>query len=302
MKKIPFIYPVLFFSIILFNCQRGLVKPAAESCPFDYSELHFTGAPLAQAKCLLRPVEKYAHLSEPLDSLPAPLERLIGNPVKLDKSVVRQYLRLKGVKEKDLGGSLDMPLSRTNDNDPEAPYARYFIIHDTSTPNYLDQPIPPDINKRGWKHNDLKRWAEGEKSKGHVFINRLGESITAVDFSTPWRGTKMEVKILKKRGKGLCLNIEMVQPRRSDPNGPPGNDAIAPIPGFTDAQLERLALVYIAASVRRGRWLIPAYHAAFDAGIPDAHDDPQNFDLKRWAALLNELIIEIETISINEQA
>ena len=71
------------------------------------------------------------------------------------------------------------------------------------------------------------------------------------------------------------------------------NDRIAPEPGLTDAQLDRLALVYVAASVRRGAWLIPAFHAAVEAGIPEAHDDPQNFDLARWAERLGRLIGEL---------
>ena len=65
---------------------------------------------------------------------------------------------------------------------------------------------------------------------------------------------------------------------------------IGPQPGFSDAQLERLALAYLAASVRRKQWLVPAFHAALDAGIPGGHDDPQNFDLDRWANKLCSLL------------
>lgn len=66
--------------------------------------------------------------------------------------------------------------------------------------------------------------------------------------------------------KGLFLNVEQVQPRRSDQNASANNDALAPIPDFTDIQLDRLALVYVAASVRCGKWLIPVFHASVDAG------------------------------------
>jgi len=69
-----------------------------------------------------------------------------------------------------------------------------------------------------------------------------------------------------------------------------GIDATAPTPGFTAAQLDRLALTYVAASVRRGQWMIPAFHAAIDVGLPNAHDDPQNFDLKLWAQHLRLLL------------
>ena len=73
--------------------------------------------------------------------------------------------------------------------------------------------------------------------------------------------------------------MENQQPRRADPVGPPGNDRIAPTPGLTPAQYDALALAYVVASARAGRWLIPAFHADLDEGLADAHDDPQAFDL-----------------------
>jgi hypothetical protein len=54
-----------------------------------------------------------------------------------------------------------------------------------------------------------------------------------------------------------------------------------------------LALVYVVASVRSGKWLIPAFHSPIDLGYPDRHDDPQNFDVQAWAAKLRTLIEEI---------
>ena len=44
-----------------------------------------------------------------------------------------------------------------------------------------------------------------------------------------------------------------------------------------------LALLYIAASVRKGSWLIPAFHAVLDTGYPNGHDDPQDFSLATWS-------------------
>jgi hypothetical protein len=83
----------------------------------------------------------------------------------------------------------------------------------------------------------------------------------------------------------------LIQPRRRDKSNPnPNNDLIAPKIGFTDAQYQRLALLYVCASVRRGTWLIPAFHSAIDAGIKDAHDDPQNFELEKFANELKKLI------------
>ena len=96
--------------------------------------------------------------------------------------------------------------------------------------------------------------------------------------------------------KKAFLHIENIQPRIRDRSVRFENDAIAPTPGFSDAQLERLALIYIAASARSGRWLIPAYHSPIDLGFRDRHDDPQNFDLEKWAAKLTELIGQIHAM------
>ena len=64
----------------------------------------------------------------------------------------------------------------------------------------------------------------------------------------------------------------------------------APIPPFTAAQYDRLALLYVIASVRSSRWLIPAYHAALDADIRNGHDDPLNFDAESFANSIAKLV------------
>lgn len=124
----------------------------------------------------------------------------------------------------------------------------------------------------------------GRNSKAHVFVNRLGATLTGHDFGEPWRATKLELNVIGVPSRGLFLHIELVQPRRRDPKVGGENDQIAPDPGFTQAQYDRLAQLYVAASVRGGTWLIPAFHGAIDDGIKGAHDDPQNFDLEQFAA------------------
>ena len=75
------------------------------------------------------------------------------------------------------------------------------------------------------------------------------------------------------------------------------NDADAPEPGFTKKQYDRLALLYITASVRKGAYLIPGFHACVDQGIRNSHDDPQNFELPRFFQSLNETWTEIDKIN-----
>lgn len=261
-------------------------------CPFIESSLAFAGSPLEQAKCLLRPVKMYGKLGEVLQNLPSPLDTLIGRPVTLYRSSLQRYLTAHQIAEEEIGGALVDPVSRAKNNDPQAPLARYFVIHDVSTPNYLNDPFPANINETAWKWNDLQRWKQN--SRAHIYINRVGKSVASWNFKTAGRATKFETKILGQKSKGLFLHIELIQPRRRDPNGGAQNDAIAPKPGFTEPQLDRLALVYVAASARNGHWMIPAFHAALDTGIPDAHDDPQNFDLAQWAARLGILLKSIE--------
>ncbi len=99
------------------------------------------------------------------------------------------------------------------------------------------------------------------------------------ELSQPWRATRFErATRFGTDLKGLFLHVELVQPRRSQPGRGRGNDALAPTPGFSDIQYDRLALIYTIASVRAGRWLIPAFHVAIDSGIRGGHDDPQNFE------------------------
>jgi hypothetical protein len=250
------------------------------SCGFDTNKLTFPGTPIEQARCLLRPVKRFGVLSTELAQLPDPLENLIGQPVKLDLAKLQSYLASKRIAEGDIGGPLTNHCT-----------AIYFVIHDTSTPNYGDEAIPKNINTSAWELNNLGRYTN--RAVAHAFVNRLGESITPHSFATPWRATKLEVRVLGEKGRGLFVHTELIQPRRRDPSRGSRNDAIAPEPGFTDAQYDQLSLLYVSASVQHGSWLIPGYHAAVDAGIPDAHDDPQNFDLGHWARRLEALIQSI---------
>jgi hypothetical protein len=266
-------------------------------CKFDGATLRFAGSPVEQARCLLRPNGIGGVLGPELKKLPDPLEKLIGQPVVLHKDKLRKYLNKRGITEDTLGGSLDLPLSSAQLPGNEYTQALYFVIHDTSSPYLKDEPFPRDFNAdKNWKGNDLQIWVK--QPVAHIFVNRLGESLTTTPFNETVRkgwGTKFARDLLRAGAKGLQLHIELAQPRRRDPNGSnPENDLIAPLPGFTKQQYERLALLYVCASIRRGSWLVPAYHSAIDAGIKDAHDDPQNFELREFGKALSSLIGKID--------
>lgn len=280
------------FSLFLIICFSFFVNAQNTPCQFDRETLQFVGAPVEQARCLLRPVEIVGNLGEPLRQLPAPLEKLIGKSVKIKKENFRAFLRKNKIEENALGGSLDARLAKAKLPNGAEIEALYFLIHDTSSPYLKNEPFPAEINDANWRGNDLSIWKN--QPVAHIFVSRAGESATIVDFGDAVKkgfGTKFARDFLKQDAKGLQIHIELVQPRRRDPaRQPENNDAIAPSPGFTEAQYEKLALLYVAASVRRGSWLIPAFHAATDAGIKDAHDDPQNFELEKFAGKLRAIL------------
>src|SRR6516162_11520131 len=149
---------------------------------------------------------------------------------------------------------------RAHDNDLAAPMARYFVIHDTSGPNFGHRSFPNDIDGGG-KLNDLRNFeCHDGWGKAHVVISRTGELLVAHDYSIPWREPKFE-QAAEFGGalKGLFLHNEMIQPRRSAPDRGRRNDARSPDPAFTPEQYDRLALLYVIASVRAERWLIPGF-------------------------------------------
>jgi hypothetical protein len=270
--------------------SHGALAAESQSCAIEPTSKISS---IDQSRCLLRPVLRGAELGPVRTTLPKMLAKILStSSMSIRRDQFRHYLSLKGISEAEIGGSLDSPVSRSNNNAEQGEPVRYFIIHDTSTPNYLGAPFPADIDASSWEGNRLSRWLKG-KLLAHVFISRTGESVTPVDFSQPWRSTAYESTVCGLPCKGLFLGVELVQPRRSDPKGPAENDMLAPTNGFTDAQLERLSVVYIAASVRRGKWLIPAFHAVLDTDVPGGHDDPQNFDLERWDRQLAKVMAAV---------
>lgn len=255
-------------------------------CEFSLAALQFKGTPTEQAQCLLRTVRKFGRVDTTAATLPAPLGELVGQPTGDLKARLSTYIASQSLDAEKLGGPLSGPLSKARGGDPNAPSARYFVIHDTSSP-YLGNAtaFPPDDSPQ---LNRLSGYA-GSNSVAHLFVNRKGETLTGHDFSVPWRATKLETAVIGVPSKGLFLHVELLQPRRREPTGGPRNDAIAPMPGFTKEQYQKLALLYAVASGRGGVWLTPAFHAALDEGLNDGHDDPQNFDLAEFARALSAL-------------
>lgn len=266
---------VRYFALAFVLVPLYIIPVDAQQAPCDFNSRRSESL----SRCLLRPVRIYGNLGPPLESLPAPLDQLIGKPMGVTRENVSRYLRDHSIREEDLGGPLSVPLTST----------LYFVIHDTSSPYFGNRDFAMNINEANWSGNNLGNWIRLKVT--NVYVNRLGDSATAANFERVIVGTKYERNNRNRRG--LFVHVEMIQPRRRDPNGGANNDALAPMPGFTPQQLKRLALLYVVASVRRGQWLLPAFHASIDAGIPNAHDDPQNFDVRAWLDSLRELLAEL---------
>jgi hypothetical protein len=245
-------------------------------CPFSDATLQFSGSPADQARCLLRQVKVGGNVDDAPTPVPQLILDLVGKPVDLTRDQLASYLARNGIAAADIGG----PLSDGVSVAPNGTKALYFMIHDTSD-ELSTNSFPADINTATWPPNNL---AKRDTSSAHIFINRLGQSHTGHQYSQAWRATKREHNSALK---GLFLHHELVQPRIK---GSFKFAAVGPEPGFTPPQIERLAVCYVAAAVRRGSWLIPASHCVLDLGIADGHDDPQNFDVSQWAAALDKVL------------
>jgi hypothetical protein len=286
---------IVFVSIIgLFNSSVNRIgiaekgnseykKPSAEN-------LLFNGTPLQQAQILLRDVKEKGVVSKDSATILSPLKDLIGDTVDFTIEDLKAYATKQNILLNELGylsnsGSvLEDTNSKVN--------ANYFVIHDVSTPNYGNKLFPANINETGWPWNNLDRW---NKNITHAYVNRMGQSKTIADFSDTIQATKLEKKVVAKNATGNFIHIELIQPRKNRLHTAM-KGSLAPYEGFTKEQYERLALLYFSASIRKGIWLIPAFHACIDEGIYNGHDDPQHFNLLYWNKALEQILYEFENM------
>jgi Putative peptidoglycan binding domain len=261
-----------------------------KKCQFDSQAMKFSGTPLEQAQCLLRFPKKLGTVDDASAVIPTTLKSILSNldTIGFTKDMLHRALEKRGVAEENIGGSLDRTICRANNNDEVEDFATYFVIHDTSTllPDNKNFVPPTFINSSNWSGNHL----ENLGGLTHVFITRNGRTKTDNGYHVPFRATKFESSADSLIHKGRFLHHEMVQPRKPDVV----SDDLSPNPGFTPIQYEMLALCYLAASLRRRSWLIPAFHCVLDLRFGD-HDDPQNFDLVAWDKAIEALLSEFTT-------
>jgi len=265
------------------------MKTAKET--FDLTSLSFPGSASEQARFLLRTVKPLGNVDANLATLPDvlkdALDDRLGNPTDR-KAALRNFIAGQTLNEANhLGGSLDKPVSKAGGKP-----ALYFVIHDTSSPAFdAGHQFPANIDQASWPGNDLSRAVNAPDPVAHMFLNRVGDSRTGHEYDFAKLATKLETgKGLGPKLVGRFLHHEMVQPRILNAHGV---DQFSPNPGFSKAQLARLALLYTCASARAGRWLIPAFHCVLDEGIKNGHDDPQNFSLADWGQAISDLLTSL---------
>jgi 3D (Asp-Asp-Asp) domain-containing protein len=282
------------------SAQAGRAGP----CKFDAQKKSFEGTPTQQATCLTREVKRLGNIGD--ETITPFLKEIAGKPAPAVQAV-QALLDAQQIKPADVGGPINKPIS-----------ANYFIIHDTSTPNCsADGPsascqtrgeFPLNRDDASWNYN--KNFGGHPKPfphrLAHAFTNRVGASITEVDFADQIATTKFESCADGTVKTKLFVGVENIQPRVGDPKIPkPGkkaNDFDAPSPGFTAKQYERLALLYLVASARHGQWLVPAFHAVLDQFYADGHDDPQHFDMAAFSAAVQKHSEAIAVASLASKA
>ena len=279
----------LLLLVLTITFTFNAVAQSSIAAKFDTVKLEFRGTKVEQAKYLLRYVKKYGHLGDSLTTLPPFIDSVLNDRVKVVRvTKLQKYLDKQQLSPLEIGGLLTSPISSVDGKKPS-----YFVIHDTS--NFLKDStdFPNNIDSASWRGNRIDNKTTFKNA--HLFINRMGASITSNDMSMPIRGTKFENPnrnpAIQKNILGTFIHIEVIQPRIADPGKK--NDAIAIDPGFSTAQYKRLALLYIIASTRKGEWLTPTFHAVLDDGIPDGHDDPQNFQIYQFDSQIRALVKEI---------
>ena len=228
------------------------------ACAFDPETLSFAGTPVEQAMCLMRGMDATRNLGPPLTVLPPGLASRIGQTTGLPSREALSSFLSKQNLETDFAAHLWQPLSRAHDNDPDAPMARYFVIHDTSGPNYGHRGFPDNIDTDPQYVNNLADYACSDGwGKAHVFVNRTGDMLVDHDYRDCLARDQV------RAGGGIRRRAAGTVPaQRADPAAPARrprrrNDAQSPDPAFTAAQYDRLALLYTIASVRRANGSFP---------------------------------------------
>ena len=261
---------LLLFILLFFLSLVSIGQTA--SAKFNWQELKYEGTKKEQLELLLqKPMFRgwVKHGKPIIDSV---FSEMITKPILVTPQMLQNYLLKNNIAYSYIGEEIEKPLaSIKNPHTGKPESVKYFIIHDVSFEEPKQFDFPADIDSLSHEANQFEYRDKVQKRKkvflANIFINRLGSSKTYVTFEKPCLTTKFERADANKNFslKGLFIGVELVQQRIRSRKVAEYFDK-APEPGFTDQQYERLALIYIIASIRKGDWLIPAYHIVIDGG------------------------------------
>ncbi|MCZ7447279.1 hypothetical protein O8B93_06725 [Agrobacterium rhizogenes] len=269
------------------NKERVTPEPFG-GCQFSKKTMSFAGDVQTQTRCLLRKVRVKGTGADP-QQIPNWLVDHVDKPTDISEEKLRQYLAKNDLTAKQVGGEPQTPTASA---------VRYFVIHDTSSPEIsTSSEFPKDMDSRDYTGNRLEGvWSNSEvRLKVNAITSRDGQSLMFRDWGLEreMSGTKLELRRDKPgqiqnipEARPLFVHVENVQPRIKPKDSWAWK---APEQGLTDAQEKRLALLYVTASYKAGRWLVPAYHFNIDQGIPQGHDDPQNINLNNWVSQIEAI-------------
>lgn len=253
-------------------------------CRFDTTILRFQGTAKEQTQCLMRFV-KYKGTGSTVQTIPEVLLSRVGNPTDITIAQLKSCLSNAGIALSEVSGDPTVT--------SKSKKLVYFVVHDTSSPEYAKSAgFPANINDAAWSGNNLSIGHSGLTSRVNFVINRVGSSrtTTLLGETRAKPATKLEMTSQVSASRPLFAHVESIMPRLK----PTGSWAhISPTPAFTDAMMERLAWIYVVASVRAEKWLIPAQHFNIDSNLyagVDVHDDPQGFDLPHWGEKIAKVI------------
>ena len=128
-------------------------------CAFDQTTLSFHGDGVEQTRCLMRGMDETRNLGAQMAMMPAPLADRVGNEAGLPtREALSTYLSKLDL-EWDFAQYLltccrcRAPATMM----PTAPMARYFVIHDTSGPNFGHRAFPEEVDNGNSKINGLNK-------------------------------------------------------------------------------------------------------------------------------------------------
>jgi hypothetical protein len=166
------------------------MQPSPTKDAFNVKTMKFPGLPAEEAAFLLRPVAIYGEIGSTPATLPDFLVNHVGAAVETSslRGKLTTYLNTLGVDANTVGGALTEGVSKTaNDT-----LAKYFVIHDTSSPTIPANSNFPNMDSANWSGNDLTD--DQAHGLAHIYTNRLGKSVTAHKYDVARTGTKFELK------------------------------------------------------------------------------------------------------------